>query len=178
MDVSTLTPKERARVREMLPTESRCVATSHTSGERCRQVPELGANVCRFHGGKAPQTIAKAEERIMTALEKMGHLRDLALDRLIEDMAPGTGNMMDPRTRAQLVSALTKDMQLLQGLATSRQENVELQERRAIIEVLNGEFNQLAERDAAAHDMIAKLEAADERPERTHSDAELLRGST
>lgn len=147
-------------MREMLPTESRCVATSHTSGERCRQVPELGANVCRFHGGRAPQTIKKAEERVMTALEKMGYLRDLALDRLIEDMAPGNGNMMDPKVRAGLISALTRDMQLLQGLATSRNENVERQERTAIIEVLNREFDQLADRDQAAQAMMAQLEGA------------------
>ena len=159
MELDHLSPKERQRVREMLPTSAKCVATSKTSGERCNQVPELGANVCRFHGGKAPQTLAKAEQRVITTLEKMGYLRDLAMDRLIEDLQPGTGNMMDPKIRAGLISSLTKDMQLLQGLATSRNENVETKEQRAIIEVLQGQFEDLADKDRKAHDLIERLES-------------------
>lgn len=49
-----------------VPDEQRCTATSRQTGRRCgaRRVP--GATVCHWHGGKAPQTKAKAEERVRT----------------------------------------------------------------------------------------------------------------
>lgn len=40
----------------------RCTAHNR-AGAPCRHTPEPDQTVCRFHGGRAPQAIAKAEER-------------------------------------------------------------------------------------------------------------------
>jgi len=42
----------------------RCTATASSTGERCKQPAIPGGNVCRFHGGSAPQVQKKAEERL------------------------------------------------------------------------------------------------------------------
>lgn len=47
----------------------RCTATSRQRGERCRQRPIPGGAVCVYHGGKAPQVQAKAEERLRALAE-------------------------------------------------------------------------------------------------------------
>jgi hypothetical protein len=41
-----------------------CSAHSKRSGKRCKQPAIPGGTVCRFHGGGAPQVIAKAQERL------------------------------------------------------------------------------------------------------------------
>jgi hypothetical protein len=43
----------------------KCTATAKSTGNRCTQPPVPGAEVCRFHGGKAPQVRAKAAERVV-----------------------------------------------------------------------------------------------------------------
>lgn len=43
-------------------THPRCTAHNR-SGKPCGHVPESDQTVCRLHGGRAPQAIAKAEER-------------------------------------------------------------------------------------------------------------------
>lgn len=50
--------------------ENRCVAHSK-NGDQCRRPARLGANVCRHHGGAAPQVIAKARERLNLAADRM-----------------------------------------------------------------------------------------------------------
>jgi len=40
----------------------RCTATASSTGERCKQPAIPGGNVCRFHGGAAPQVEQKARE--------------------------------------------------------------------------------------------------------------------
>jgi len=58
-------------------THERC--TAHTrAGNPCRQWPEPDQDVCRFHGGRAPQAIAKAEERRRVA-EASGQVMTLGL---------------------------------------------------------------------------------------------------
>lgn len=42
--------------------EKRCNATNR-QGEPCKRAAELGTDVCHWHGGKAPQTLAVAEKR-------------------------------------------------------------------------------------------------------------------
>jgi hypothetical protein len=44
----------------------RCVAHTH-HGTPCRRYAARGANVCRVHGGAAPQVVAKARERLALA---------------------------------------------------------------------------------------------------------------
>jgi len=41
-----------------------CTATASSTGERCKQPAIPGGNVCRFHGGSAPQVEEKADERL------------------------------------------------------------------------------------------------------------------
>lgn len=57
--------KRRKRMRELglMPPLEPCVAHKKT-GERCKKYPMVGQVVCEKHGGKAPQNIAKAKERI------------------------------------------------------------------------------------------------------------------
>lgn len=45
----------------------RCTAKAKTTGKRCKRLPTPGAKVCRMHGGAAPQTKRKAEERVAIA---------------------------------------------------------------------------------------------------------------
>lgn len=42
---------------------ARCTATNRR-GEPCKRFPMTGATVCAMHGGKAPQTLRKARQRI------------------------------------------------------------------------------------------------------------------
>ena len=44
--------------------QRRCTATSSRSGKRCRAYAIVGGTVCRAHGGAAPQTKAKAAQRV------------------------------------------------------------------------------------------------------------------
>lgn len=41
-----------------------CTATASSTGERCKQPAIPGSNVCRFHGGSAPQVEEKAADRL------------------------------------------------------------------------------------------------------------------
>lgn len=43
----------------------RCAATAKRTGKPCRRAPVPGASVCSVHGGAAPQTRAKAAERVL-----------------------------------------------------------------------------------------------------------------
>ena len=49
--------------------EVQCTARSKRTGERCRLPSMLGGNVCRSHGGAAPQTRAKAQRRLAQAAD-------------------------------------------------------------------------------------------------------------
>lgn len=51
--------------------ESQCAARSKQSGERCKKSPMPGSNVCRVHGGSAPQVKAAAKRRLEEASERM-----------------------------------------------------------------------------------------------------------
>jgi len=44
-------------------TSQRC-GRKRVNGEPCQQWPMHGQNVCRLHGGKSPQALAKAEDRM------------------------------------------------------------------------------------------------------------------
>src|SRR5689334_578842 len=45
-----------------------CTATNR-AGERCRRQPIPGGSVCAVHGGRAPQTIAAAKQRLLEGVE-------------------------------------------------------------------------------------------------------------
>lgn len=52
------------------PPKRRCKARNR-QGNQCGQAPAIGQEVCRMHGGAAPQAIAKARERLEAAADRM-----------------------------------------------------------------------------------------------------------
>lgn len=63
-------------MKDLKQAQTRCTA-KRKNGEPCRNRPILGGNVCRMHGGGAPQVRKRAQERILAAA-------DMAASRLIE----------------------------------------------------------------------------------------------
>lgn len=55
-----------------------CRATAKGSGKPCRRPAIAGGFVCRNHGGKAPQVIAKAQERLADLIDPDRLLRTAA----------------------------------------------------------------------------------------------------
>lgn len=94
----------------------RCRARSKSTGAQCSKPPIPGGTVCRYHGGAAPQVRERALERLREA-------RDLALERLIENLAPGSS--VDPAVQLSIVDKLTAKIELLEGRATERRESSE-----------------------------------------------------
>lgn len=103
---------------------SQCEATAR-SGFRCTKFAIPGGNVCHMHGGNAPQVRAAAVSRLIEA-------RDMALDRMIEQLAPPESPIYAQEIKDLLavVDKLTSKVQLLSGEATSRDESVEVGEVR------------------------------------------------
>lgn len=67
--------------RELATGEVRCSARSSRTGERCKRPAMLGGNVCRSHGGNAPQVKAKAQRRLQQAADALvQRLLGMALD--------------------------------------------------------------------------------------------------
>lgn len=62
-----------------------CTAKSKQAQRQCRRPAVLGGVICTMHGGKAPQTIKLAKER-------MGRLVDPAIDVLHENLLPFEGD--------------------------------------------------------------------------------------
>mgnify|MGYP000953443362 CR=1 FL=1 len=52
-----------------VPNGETCNAKSKQTGDRCKRPRVPGAMVCRYHGGAAPRTIAKAKERLLAAAD-------------------------------------------------------------------------------------------------------------
>jgi len=62
------------------PMERRCTATNR-QGHRCGKWAILGGNVCRNHGGAAPQVMLKAKERLAAMVPKAMRVLDALLGR-------------------------------------------------------------------------------------------------
>lgn len=72
--------------RELATGEVRCTARSSRTGERCKKAAMLGGNVCRSHGGNAPQVKAKAQRRLQQAADSLvQRLLGMALDGDVAD---------------------------------------------------------------------------------------------
>lgn len=72
----------------------RCGRKSKRSGEPCRNWAMHGQSVCAIHGGKSPQALAKAEERMralvhpaISGLERLIASDDLGAMRYVLDYA-------------------------------------------------------------------------------------------
>ena len=74
------------------PIAPRCRAHSKRTGQQCQKTSIRGGTVCRFHGGSAPQVIARAERRLRAMVDPM-------IDRL-EQLAHQTDN---PKVAAECV---------------------------------------------------------------------------
>jgi uncharacterized protein YodC (DUF2158 family) len=64
-----------------MTTRTRCSATSKRTGVQCGSYVTLGATVCKWHGGKAPQTEAKANERLMKLQAKAIDTFEFLMDK-------------------------------------------------------------------------------------------------
>ena len=71
------------RIARKAPEERVYCTARRRSGEPCRNAPMLGSNVCRMHGGAAPQVRRAAQMRILQASDK-------AAARLVEMMQDKT----------------------------------------------------------------------------------------
>ncbi len=85
----------------------RCKARSTTTGQQCRQLPMRGQQVCRAHGGGAPQNRAAAQRRLeQEALAKAavtyGARRDVShLEALVDLLQDSAGHVVWLRERIQ-----------------------------------------------------------------------------
>ena len=69
-----------ASLTPVAPDAPLCHARSKTSGVQCKRHAIRGGTVCRYHGGAAPQVIAKAERRLRAMVDPMiSRLEELAL---------------------------------------------------------------------------------------------------
>jgi len=69
----------------------RCTATASSTGERCKQPAIPGGNVCRFHGGAAPQVEAKAQERLDQMADSVTAELQSELDEAFERLRTADG---------------------------------------------------------------------------------------
>jgi hypothetical protein len=60
--------------------DGQCTATSKQTHQRCKQPVVLGAQVCYYHGGAAPEVKHAAQERLRAlqhpAIDRLGKLID------------------------------------------------------------------------------------------------------
>lgn len=112
-----------------LNTGAQCTAAK-ANGDPCTQpVAVAGATVCRIHGGATPQVQAAAVDRLRT-------VRDAAMEAL-SSILDTDGTNLDPRVLLDIVTKLTRDIELLEGRATERTEASEfkLEEVRKSLDV-------------------------------------------
>jgi hypothetical protein len=132
----------RDEVAELLEAarSKRCRATNR-AGEPCGNWALTGQDVCRMHGGKSPQALAKAAERLSA-------LRDLALETLFTRIAE-EGRDIDPKLLLDAIHKLGGQVELLEGRATTRSETVTEQQAAEVRDRLVAAVDDLADRRAA-----------------------------
>lgn len=82
------------------------------------------------------------------AAERLGRLRDLALDSLIRTMET-EGELLDPGVRLKMVTDLTKQIELLEGRATSRSDDhAAAAQANEVMSRLQSQIDALADRNA------------------------------
>lgn len=88
-----------------------CTAKSKRSGERCQRPAMNGTNVCRNHGGAAPQVRAKAQRRLQAAADNLAkqllHMATGAESETVKLAA-----IRDALDRAGLKAQTTVDVQV------------------------------------------------------------------
>ena len=69
----------------MVELNRQCTAKSKRSGERCRRAAIRGGSVCMMHGGKSPQVLATARQRLALLVDPALAVFE---ERLKDDMEP------------------------------------------------------------------------------------------
>ncbi len=92
-----------------------CTAHAKGTGLRCKNNAITGSNVCRNHGGSAPQVKRKAAERLKEA-------RDLALQKFVDYLTAGT---VDAKTTLDASVKLTELTETLEGRVARREEQLQ-----------------------------------------------------
>lgn len=91
----------------------RCWGRSKKTGAQCGRPSRPGQHVCRFHGGNAPQNIAKAQERLTEEkarklVETYGvRVNTTATDALLEEVQWTAGHVQWLRQRVQEIESGT-----------------------------------------------------------------------
>lgn len=149
--VSTPSDDEFKEVARYLNGDARCTAKT-AAGSPCSQpVVGPGVNVCRVHGGNAPQVREAAIGRLREA-------RDQALESLVTTLS-SDGDKMDPRTLLDVVTKLTDKVELLEGRATERTESSEfkLEEVRATFTAKLDDLASSYKRMPSVLDMVDRM---------------------
>lgn len=73
--------KSRDPLSDPHPLSQKCSAKSKRTGKQCGQWAIPGGTVCKWHGGAAPQVIAKAEQRLEMHYPKAVRVAGELLDR-------------------------------------------------------------------------------------------------
>jgi hypothetical protein len=124
--------------------ETQCTARSKNTGERCRRYSMLGGNVCRSHGGAAPQTRARAQQRLQQAADVLvQRLLHFALD----------GKVADPVAMQAINSALDRA-----GLKAGIDLDVNLKPFQSIFEQMDMGGSRAAYRGEPEPEPIRELE--------------------
>lgn len=109
-DGASLRPRKKKRVRTDDPVK--CIAVSSRTGNPCNNSPMRGGNVCRMHGGAAPQVRRRAAERIALASDKaaaqlFAFMTDVAIPPAVRLAA--TKDLLD---RAQVTGKTTVEIEV------------------------------------------------------------------
>ncbi len=106
-------------------TGPKCSARSKRTGNPCGQPAMMGCTVCKMHGGKAPQVMAKAKERLM-ALQPMAiqTLHNLMGREEFPTVQLGAAKDVLDRTEGRATETIdmnvSGDMQLITRLQSAR----------------------------------------------------------
>ena len=90
-------------------TPDQCTATAKSTGEQCQNPPMKGSNVCRMHGGQAPQVKKKAQER----LDEMADATTANIQRDIEDLQTEYEQADDAETKLKILAELRKHWKIV-----------------------------------------------------------------
>lgn len=115
----------------------RCEATAKASGVRCKRPAIPGGNVCRKHGGGAPQVRAAADRRLLEAGESIKDLLPAAvreLKRLVEG----------DKTKQEVRLSALRDVFDRAGLVVVKKNEVKVSEGEYTFVIESNETDDLA----------------------------------
>jgi hypothetical protein len=118
---------------------AQCTAKSKQSGVRCKRPPIRGHHVCAMHGGKSPQVIATAKQRLAAMVDPaLVQLQALLLGAEAEPVRlAAVKDILDrngykPVDRIEVTDAGARLAELLAGRERARAARVTMTETRSI----------------------------------------------